>query len=210
MKDRNDASLAAAEFALGLEALIASLDTVDAVGTVGSWEVEPNAVNSVPRVVKLGVDVRDVDGERLKRSVEGVKRLAEEIGIRRGVEWGVRVVNEDLPATSSRVVVGAVEDAVEALGLGGKSMRMVSRAYHDALFMARVSEMGMIFIPCEGGKSHRVDEFATSEDIVAGVQVLAQTMARLGGLFEDAGRHAGGNSRGDEGVVAGGIVHGEL
>ena len=56
---------------------------------------------------------------------------------------------------------------------------MVSRAYHDSLFMARIAPAGMIFIPCKDGISHRPDEYASPEAIERGVAVLARTLARL-------------------------------
>jgi len=56
---------------------------------------------------------------------------------------------------------------------------MVSRAYHDALFMAKICPASMIFIPCYKGYSHRPDEYASSEAIAVGVKVLAETLARL-------------------------------
>ena len=37
---------------------------------------------------------------------------------------------------------------------------MVSRAYHDSLFMAGIAPTGMIFIPCKGGISHRPEEYS--------------------------------------------------
>jgi ureidoglycolate amidohydrolase len=58
---------------------------------------------------------------------------------------------------------------------------MVSRAYHDSLYMARICPTGMIFIPCRDGVSHRPDEYASPEAIAQGVQVLAFTLARLAG-----------------------------
>jgi Peptidase family M20/M25/M40 len=67
--------------------------------------------------------------------------------------------------------------AAEALGL--QYMKMVSRAYHDSLFMAQVAPTGMIFIPCRGGWSHRPDEYASPQHIEDGVKVLALTLARL-------------------------------
>jgi N-carbamoyl-L-amino-acid hydrolase len=59
--------------------------------------------------------------------------------------------------------------------------RMVSRAYHDSLFMARVAPTGMLFIPCRGGVSHRPDEYATPEAIASGVAVLAGALVELAG-----------------------------
>lgn len=71
----------------------------------------------------------------------------------------------------------AVLAAVKELHLTHRVM--VSRAYHDSLFMAQIAPTGMIFIPCKGGWSHRPDEFASPEDIERGVRVLGLTMARL-------------------------------
>lgn len=74
-----------------------------------------------------------------------------------------------------------VQDAAVAAAedLGLQYMKMVSRAYHDSLFMAQVAPTGMIFIPCRGGWSHRPDEYASPLHIEQGVKVLAQTLARL-------------------------------
>ena len=58
---------------------------------------------------------------------------------------------------------------------------MVSRAYHDSLFMAQVCPTTMIFIPCRGGLSHRPDEYSSPEQMRKGVEVLAHTLARLAG-----------------------------
>jgi N-carbamoyl-L-amino-acid hydrolase len=56
---------------------------------------------------------------------------------------------------------------------------MVSRAYHDSSFMAKVAPMAMIFIPCRAGVSHRPDEYATPEAMALGTEVLARVMAEL-------------------------------
>ena len=56
---------------------------------------------------------------------------------------------------------------------------MVSRAYHDTTFMARLCPVAMIFIPCRAGVSHRPDEFSTPEAIAQGTRILAKTLAQL-------------------------------
>lgn len=52
------------------------------------------------------------------------------------VRLAMDIINQDPPATCGKEVVGAVEAAVKELGLSSK--HMVSRAYHDSLFMAQV------------------------------------------------------------------------
>ena len=46
--------------------------------------------------------------------------------------------------------------------------RLISRAYHDSLFMSRIAPTAMLFIPCRGGVSHRPDEYASPEAIAQG------------------------------------------
>jgi len=58
-------------------------------------------------------------------------------------------------------------------------MRLPSRAYHDALFLARVAPTGMIFVPSAGGLSHRPDEHTSPEEVARGAEVLARTMLQL-------------------------------
>ena len=63
---------------------------------------------------------------------------------------------------------------------------MVSRAYHDSLFVSRFAPTAMLFIPCRGGVSHRPDEYAAPEAIAAGATVLAEALAKLSLLSQPA------------------------
>jgi N-carbamoyl-L-amino-acid hydrolase len=177
MPDRHDALCAAAELMLALEAAAKSTGTIDSVATVGICEVFPGAVNSVPSKVHLETDIRDTDGARRDSVIAAMKTAADEISVRRGVEILFQTVNADPPATCNPAIVEIVEKAATASGLS--SRRMVSRAYHDSLFVARFAPVGMIFIPCRGGVSHRPDEYASPEWIAGGVEALARTLAVL-------------------------------
>ena len=81
-----------------------------------------------------------------------------------------------------QVVDAATAAAVQ---LGASHRRLVSRAYHDSLFMAQIAPAGMIFIPCRKGWSHRPDEYASLEDIERGVSALAIALAKLAGSAAD-------------------------
>jgi len=78
------------------------------------------------------------------------------------------LLNADPPATCAPEIIDGIE-----------GRRMISRAYHDSLFMARIAPTAMLFIPCRGGVSHRPDEYSSPEAIARGVEVLAATLARL-------------------------------
>ena len=87
------------------------------------------------------------------------------------------MVNADPPAQCAPAVVEALAQACDANELSFD--RMISRAYHDSLFMARLTPIAMVFIPCRNGVSHKPDEYAKPEDIVLGTRVLAQALAKL-------------------------------
>jgi ureidoglycolate amidohydrolase len=177
MPGRKDALAAAAELILALEAAAKSTDAIDTVATVGVCEVFPGAVNSIPSRVTITTDVRDTDGARRDGVLNALRVTSEEVAARRGVKITTELVNADPPATCDAAILAAMEESAKAAGKSYK--RMVSRAYHDSLFMARVAPTAMLFIPCRGGVSHRPDEYASPEWIGGGVHVLARTLAAL-------------------------------
>jgi ureidoglycolate amidohydrolase len=177
MPDRRDALCAAAELILAIEKHALATGAIDTVATVGTCAVHPGAVNSVPSKVVLQVDIRDTDPGRRENVMQAVRRDCDEIRQRRGVGIDEELVNADEPAQSSPHVVDTVATICDEMSI--KYRKMVSRAYHDSLFMARITPTAMIFIPCRGGVSHRPDEFATPQDIALGTRVLAEVLAKL-------------------------------
>jgi N-carbamoyl-L-amino-acid hydrolase len=179
MPGRRDALCAAAEAVLAVEAAARYVGGADSVATTGVCLVHPGAINSIPDRVTLEVDIRDIDLATRDGVVAAVRGAIDEITARRGVPALVEPLNADPPAVMAGAVVDAIRSACDATGL--TSRPMISRAYHDSLFMARVAPTGMIFIPCKGGISHRPEESAEPVDIARGVEVLALTLARLAG-----------------------------
>lgn len=179
MPGRRDALCAASEVIVGIESLAGCSGSVDTVATVGTCEVHPGAINSIPSRVKLGVDLRDTVGERRDRVFEEIRKAANAISQQRQVNIQFEMLNADPPASSSPRILSAVTTACAEMKI--PSRRMVSRAYHDSLFMSRIAPIAMIFIPCRDGISHRPDEYADIADIAAGVEVLARSLAELSG-----------------------------
>jgi N-carbamoyl-L-amino-acid hydrolase len=177
MPERHDALLAAAEIALAVEQAALDSGSPDCVGTTGVLRIEPGAINSIPSAALLEIDVRDIRQETRDGALEAIRQAAATICARRGVELAAELLNADPPAHCDPALVTAVEQVCAELGLAYQVM--VSRAYHDALFMARLCPTTMIFIPCRGGVSHRPDEYASPAQIASGVAVLAHTLARL-------------------------------
>jgi len=177
MPDRKDAFCAAAEIVLAVEERARATGSIDTCGTVGKCQIYPGAVNSIPSRVEMDVDIRDTDEQRRNRVLREIEQACAQVAARRRLQVKVTPINADAPATCSPRVIDALVEAAEENGLPYK--KMVSRAYHDSLFMARIAPVGMVFIPCRGGVSHRPDEYSAPEEIETGARVLASTLARL-------------------------------
>ncbi|KAL6006854.1 hypothetical protein ACLOJK_032350 [Asimina triloba] len=154
MPFRNDAGLAAAELALAVEKHVLESGSVDTVGTVGIIQLHPGAINSIPSKARLEIDTRDIDEKRRNTVVEKIHQSAIDIAKMRGVKLAdFTIINQDPPAQSEESIIKAMEGASKQLNLSHKLM--ISRAYHDSLFMA----------------SHKPEEYASINDIANGVKV---------------------------------------
>jgi ureidoglycolate amidohydrolase len=177
MPDRRDALCAASELILAVENAARSSGAIDTVATVGICEVFPGAVNSIPSRVQLSVDIRDTDLNRRNAVMAGLEDACRLITGKRQVSIQTELLNADAPGDCAPLVVDALSRSCRKLGF--QFLPMVSRAYHDSLFMERIAPVAMLFIPCRNGYSHRPDEYASPDDIVRGTLVLAETLAAL-------------------------------
>jgi ureidoglycolate amidohydrolase len=177
MPDRHDALCAASELILAIEHQAKSSESPDIVATVGICEVFPGAVNSIPSRVQLSVDIRDTDLRRRDSLIATVDASCRAIAEKRGVTIRQELVNADAPGDCAANIVETLSESCRKHGL--TFLTMVSRAYHDSLFMSRLALVGMLFIPCRNGYSHRPDEYASPDDIARGALVLAETLWSL-------------------------------
>ncbi len=174
---RHDPLVAASEVVLAVDREARGSGAPDTVGTVGLLTVDPGAVNSIPRRVRMDIDIRDTDLARRDAVLERVRAAARDAAARHGVGHEEAILNADDPMTSDPAVLDAVESACEEEGLA--RVRMISRAYHDCVFMARICPAAMVFIPSKDGVSHRPDEYTSPREIAQGTAILAGALRRL-------------------------------
>ena len=125
----------------------------------------------------MTLDIRDTSLDRRDAALRAIATARESILGERQVSILEELLNADAPAQCDAGIVEALTQSCAKNKL--PFLRMVSRAYHDSLFMSRIAPVGMLFIPCRGGVSHRPDEYSSPEQIGRGVWVLARTLASL-------------------------------
>jgi N-carbamoyl-L-amino-acid hydrolase len=179
MDRRRDAFLGAAEYALKARDLVVRRGSGVSVTNVGVVQVSPGVTNIVPSRAEIVHEMRDPDPDALERLGRLCTALAARVARRRRLSVDIRSLSATKPAACSPRVQAAIEEACAGLGLA--SQRLYSAAGHDAQNLAAITDAGMIFIPSQGGRSHRVDEMSEWAAIEHGANVLARTLLSLAG-----------------------------
>ena len=169
MDQRQDAMLAAAKFAVGVNDAVRSVPG-RTVATIGRVVVSPNTTNVIPGQVVLTVDLRDLDSAKIAHFTERFEQLGREVGAATKTTFDIKQSVDTAPAIANPQVMSWIDGAAAALGF--TRQRMPSGAGHDAQEMSRIAPMGMIFVPSVGGISHSPKEFTKAQDVVNGADVL--------------------------------------
>jgi hydantoinase/carbamoylase family amidase len=160
MPMRHDAMAAAAEMVLAVEECATRAGLV---GTVGIVTVRNGTGNVIAGEVEFTVDLRAPDDAR-RNALEGeVLGRFDAIAARRGVKVEAAKRHEVRAAPCAPWLQEQVASAIAAVG--AQPVRLPSGAGHDAMILAEVVDVGMMFIRCgAGGVSHNPAETVSEED----------------------------------------------
>ena len=174
---RRDAFTGAAEWALAVETLARRSSPL--VATVGAVVVAPGAPNVIPGEVVLSLDVRHPDDgarrDALRRLIADAKKIAR----RRGLTCEWQVTQDNGAVSCSVPFTDLLAQSVRAVQR--RSLALVSGAGHDAVVMAALTPVAMLFVRCREGLSHHPDEFASPADLNVALRVIVDFLTRLAG-----------------------------
>jgi N-carbamoyl-L-amino-acid hydrolase len=151
------------------------------VATVGRLSVTPNVPNAVPGRVELMLEVRADNEAILKVFPESLLAVmsASLAALRLTVD--TTELSRAKPTACHQIVMDAVERAAARLGYA--NMRLPSGAGHDAVYVAATGPIGMIFVPCQGGRSHCPQEWIEPQQLLDGTRVLCETIRELDAIL---------------------------
>ena len=177
MNDRKDAMIAASKFVLAVNEIVTSIEGAQ-VGTVGRIEAFPGAPNVIPGKVITSLELRDLDGGKIKRIFEQIEERAHQIGVDTKTKFNFTPIDATAePALTDIRIQKLIEENAKKLGYS--FMTMPSGAGHDAQDMAVITPTGMIFVPSIDGISHSPEEFSSPEAIEKGVNILLHSILDL-------------------------------
>ncbi|AYJ50530.1 M20 family metallo-hydrolase [Rhodococcus sp. P1Y] len=171
---RRDALVGASRVVLAARELTTKFDDGLLLASVGQFDVEPNSPIVVPSKVTLAVDLRSSDPDVLEQAHEMLLAAIAEVP-----EVNVSIDTSSLrPSTSYQLEgVELAEEAAKDLGLSYR--RMLTMAGHDSVNLKDVVPTVMLFVPSVDGISHSEKELTHDEDLLDGVKMLTETVARM-------------------------------
>ena len=172
---RRDALAAASEAVLAVERTC--LEIPGTVGTVGVLRTVSGAVNVIPGVVEFTIDVRGESDALRDVALKRINEALAEIASRRGVHIDCVPTHETGACACSPWVMRRLGEAIEAEGFEVRTLP--SGAGHDGTAMAHLTDIGMLFVRCEGGISHHPAESMTAADAGVAARVLLRFLERF-------------------------------
>ncbi|MES3025934.1 MAG: allantoate amidohydrolase [Pseudomonadota bacterium] len=169
MNMRQDAAAAAAEIVLMVENRCGTAASL--VGTVGQLHVPNGSVNVIPGHCNLSLDIRAADDAVRLSAVTDILEGIAAICARRHIEANIKQVVAANAAPCAPWMMDQLGAALERAGL--PRYDLASGAGHDAMAMAKVTDVAMLFTRCgNGGISHNRLETMTADDAETAAQVL--------------------------------------
>lgn len=172
---RRDALCAAAEFILATETLARAEPGL--VATIGQIAVQSGASNVIPGAVTLSLDVRHEQDAIRVRAIASLHAAAERIATTRGIQFHWQVVQEHGTTRCDPTLSGLLSQAVTTLDR--PVFVLPSGAGHDAVVLAELTRIAMLFVRCKGGISHNPAESVEGEDVAVAIATLGRFLDLL-------------------------------
>ena len=168
---RRDAAAAAAEIVLAVEQRCSGIAGL--VGTVGKLDVPGGAINVIPGRCELSLDIRAGDDALRDDAVGDVLAQIERIAARRKVRVHTRRVLEAAGVPCAQFLQRQLAAAITRATGDAAPLHLPSGAGHDAMKMASLTPVGMLFVRCgNGGISHHPDETLSAQDADAAARAF--------------------------------------
>jgi N-carbamoyl-L-amino-acid hydrolase len=176
---RRDAAAAAAEMVLAVERRCS--EQPDLVGTVGKLDVPRGAVNVIPGRCEFSIDIRSGSDALRDAAAADVSAAMQEIAARRRVKVEQRRVLQAASVPCAAALQDAWAASIERI-TGRPALRLPSGAGHDAMMMASLTDIGMLFVRCgNGGISHHPDETLSAADADVAARVFEDFLLHFKG-----------------------------
>ncbi len=173
MENRRDALIMAAPYILAVRDIAIAQGIV---GTVGKLSLHPGAPSVIPGRVDLSVEIRGLDETRLDAAEAALSDTAA------ATAGEFSLISSKPAVRSDPRLLEELTTACKELGV--EYRRLPSGAGHDAMCIAHIAPVAMLFVPSRGGISHALDEYTDPENCVTGARVMLHALMRIDALLD--------------------------
>ncbi|SFL91212.1 Zn-dependent hydrolase [Pelosinus propionicus] len=177
MEERRDALVSASMIILAIHEIGLEQSKYGTVTTVGMLNVYPGAINVIPGVVEMWVDIRGTNHESTIECLQDIKDAISTIAEGQEVGASIMLLSAEKPVTMNKDIMSLIKKVCVEKRVPHQMIH--SRAGHDAMNLAYLAPTGMIFVPSQNGVSHNGEEHTEIDEIMSGIDVLTETLLQL-------------------------------
>lgn len=174
MTNRRDALMGTAEVLQIIETEVQTQPEM--VGTVGQLAIHPGNSNVIPGLVVGTLDLRAPDETTLTAVMDRIRIQVQDVMNRRGLFWHEKLITRLPGMRCTPTWQHLMAEIFQAHGLS--PLKLISRAGHDAMALAHITDVGMLFVRCQNGISHHPDEAVDPCDIQIALQLLSDIVCQ--------------------------------
>jgi len=177
MEERRDALVSASMIVLAIHEIGAEQSKYGTVTTVGMLNVYPGAINVIPGVVEMWVDIRGVNHESIIECLQDIKDAISTIAEGQEIGVSIMLLSAEKPINMNKDIMSLIKKVCVEKKVPHQVIH--SRAGHDAMNLSHLAPAGMIFVPSQNGISHNGEEHTAIDEIMSGIDVLTETLFQL-------------------------------
>ena len=178
---RRDALAGASEAILAVESLAPGHELI---ATVGRIAAAPGAVNVVAGSVVFSLDVRAASDAVRDAGLEALLAEVGRICARRGLSVSVEHTHTAKTVHCDPAMTAALAHGIAAGG-DERPLSLFSPPGHDAMAVAALTRVGMLFIRCAGGVSHHPEESVLEADVAAAIDAMHAAVLHFADTYQD-------------------------
>jgi len=167
MNNRQDSLLGASEMIVAIEN-VAQQNNI--VATVGNITNTPNAVNVISGNTQFSLDIRSISDSTRHACLNEIIILTQQIAAKRKLTLTTVQTHSAQAVKCDPSLIKRLIHASQTAKIAPREL--VSGAGHDAMAMAEICTIGMLFTRCEKGISHHPKEAIHADDVEASLRVL--------------------------------------
>ncbi|ADZ89459.1 allantoate amidohydrolase [Marinomonas mediterranea] len=171
---RQDALCATSEMILMVEKIATQQDIVATVGRIAN---RPNGVNVISGLTEFSLDIRSASDDKREAALDDILKGFQHIATKRNVTLSSKQTHSASAVHCDGALQSILKEAISESNYS--PLTLLSGAGHDAMAIADICPVAMLFMRCEKGISHHPAEAIMESDVEVTLEVLGRALRKI-------------------------------